>query len=73
MHDLQVAMFVSEFAALRGAAVRFANGEDPSSIRESMAAEQEEVQGPLNRAQRRAKKRKGRGAVRSRGGGGGFR
>ena len=53
-----VGRFVQEFNMMRGAAVKFANGESPESIRESMAAEQQEGGAPLNRQQRRMKAKK---------------
>ena len=68
-----VARFVYEFNVMRGAAVKFARGESPESIKASMQEEQEDLNAPTNRAQRRAKKRKKVGAIKGRGGGGGFR
>ena len=68
-----VARFVYEFNVMRGAAVKFARGESPESIKQSMQEDQEEINAPANRAQRRAKARKKVGAVKGRGGGGGFR
>lgn len=57
-----VGRFVMEFNMMRGAAVKFANGESPDSIRESMMAEQQAsgVAPKMNRQQRRmaAKKTK---------------
>jgi len=55
-----VGRFVMEFSIMRGAAVRFANGEDPESIKQSMMKEQAETGPALNRQQRRmaAKKNK---------------
>ena len=51
----------------------FARGEDPETLRQRMQEEQMAAgAGPVNRAQRRQMKRKGKGSVRSRGGGGGF-
>jgi len=55
-----VGQFVLEFDMMRGAAVKFSNGEDPESIKRSMM-EQQQQQGPkMNRQQRRmaAKKTK---------------
>merc|ERR1719401_963341 len=66
-----IGRFVFEFKTLRGAAVKFARGESPETIRKEMMEEQAKVV-PKNRAQRRAAKRGGRGAVRGRPGGGGF-
>lgn len=55
-----VGRFVTEFNMMRGAAVKFANGESPDSIRESMAAEQQQSGAPLNRQQRRMAAKKGK-------------
>ena len=59
-----------EFDMMRGAAVKFANGESPESIRESMAAEQASTGagGPMNRQQRRLAKKKGKKKSGARGG-----
>ena len=55
----EVGRFVMEFNMMRGAAVRFANGESPESIRESMAAEQASgAAAPMNRKQRRLASKK---------------
>jgi len=54
----EVGRFVFEFKTLRGAAVKFAAGESPDSIRQDMMAEQQQVNGPKNRAQRRMAKKK---------------
>ena len=68
-----VARFVNEFSSLSKAAQGFARGEDPETLRQRMQEEQMAAgAGPVNRAQRRQMKRKGKGSVRSRGGGGGF-
>jgi signal recognition particle subunit SRP54 len=57
----EVAKFALEFNVMRGAAVKFARGESPESIRNDMAAEQAAVAGPKNRAMRRmAKKQEGK-------------
>ena len=53
----EVARFALEFNVMRGAAVKFARGESPESIRNDMAAEQAAVQGPKNRAMRRLAKK----------------
>ena len=67
----EVGRFVMEFNMMRGAAVKFANGESPDSIRESMAAEQQAATGvKLNRQQRRMKAKKGK--KKAAGGAGGF-
>jgi len=66
-----IGRFVFEFKTLRGAAVKFARGESPETIRKEMVEEQAKVV-PKNRAQRRAAKRGKPGAVRGRPGGGGF-
>ena len=66
----QVGQFIFEFNTMRGAAVKFANGESAESIQESMRAEQEaEGAAPLNRQQRRMKKKK---KTKAASGGGGF-
>ena len=68
-----VARFVNEFSSLSKAAQGFARGEDPETLRQRMQEEQMAAgAGPVNRAQRRQMKRKGKGSVRSGGGGGGF-
>lgn len=54
-----VGRFVMEFNTMRSAAVKFANGESPESIRESMAREQAQGGAPMNRQQRRLAKKKG--------------
>lgn len=54
----EVASFALEFNVMRGAAVKFANGESPDSIRNDMASEQAAVAGPKNRAMRRMAKKK---------------
>ena len=55
-----VGRFVLEFKMMRSAAVKFANGESPDSIKQSMMEEQQQSAPPLNRQQRRmaAKKSK---------------
>jgi len=53
-----VGRFVLEFNMMRGAAVKFARGESPESIRASMEAEQQASGPPLNRQQRRLKAKK---------------
>jgi len=66
----QVASFVAEFGSLRTAAMKFANGANPEDIRKEMMEEQQAGGGgAVNRAQRRAAKRKGKGAVRAKPGG----
>jgi len=63
-----VGQFVMEFDMMRGAAVKFANGEDPESIRRSMM-EQQQQQGPkMNRQQRRMAAKKGKKKVKASGG-----
>lgn len=64
----QVVNFVSEFASLRGAAAKFANGANPEDIKREMM-EEREATGTVNRAQRRAAKKKKGGAVKARPGG----
>ena len=64
----QVANFVSEFSSLRSAAQKFANGANPEDIKREMMEEREET-GTVNRAQRRAAKKKKAGAVKARPGG----
>ena len=54
----QVLNFVSEFSSLRTAAMKFANGANPEDIRKEMMEEREASGAPLNRAQRRASKKK---------------
>jgi len=54
----EVANFVSEFYSLRSAAAKFANGANPEDIKREMMEERQQ-QVPLNRAQRRAQKKKG--------------
>lgn len=56
----EVAKFALEFNVMRGAAVKFARGESPESIRNDMAAEQAAVAGPKNRAMRRMAKKQGK-------------
>jgi signal recognition particle GTPase len=56
----EVARFALEFNVMRGAAVKFARGESPESIRDDMAAEQAAVTGPKNRAMRRMAKKQGK-------------
>lgn len=53
-----VGRFVLEFSMMRGAAVKFARGESPESIRASMEQEQQASGPPLNRQQRRLKAKK---------------
>jgi len=53
-----VGRFVMEFSIMRNAAVRFANGEDPESIKQSMMQQQAETGPALNRKQRRMKAKK---------------
>ena len=65
-----VAKFVAEFSMMRGAAVKFANGESPDAIRESMMQEQQasgQAAAP-NRAQRRMAAKKSKKKVKAAGG-----
>lgn len=66
----QAGQFITEFSVMRRAAVAFANGEDPNTVKEMMMKEQEAAAPPMNRAMRRMKaKKKAKAAG---GGGGGF-
>merc|ERR1719163_315668 len=53
-----VARFVLEFSTMRSAAVRFARGDDPEAIKQSMMEEQQADRPPLNRQQRRMQAKK---------------
>lgn len=67
-----VGRFILEFNMMRGAAVKFANGESPESIRASMMEEQQAsgAAPPMNRQQRRMAAKKGKKKAKS--GAGGF-
>lgn len=65
----EVGQFVTEFSVMRKAAVAFANGEDPNTVKEMMMKEQEASRPPMNRAMRRMKAKKKKAAS---GGAGGF-
>jgi len=64
----EVGRFIMEFDMMRGAAVKFANGESPESIRASMEQEQRDggTRAPMNRQQRRQAGKKKKGAVKGR-------
>jgi signal recognition particle subunit SRP54 len=64
----EVGRFVLEFSMMRSAAVKFANGESPESIRESMMKEQQQTGPPLNRQQRRMAAKKGKKKAKASGG-----
>lgn len=54
----EVGQFVMEFSMMRSAAVKFANGQSPESIKQDMMQQQAEEGPPLNRKMRRMKAKK---------------
>ena len=53
-----IGKFILEFKMMKNAAFKFANGESPDSIKQSMLEEQQQSGPPLNRQQRRMAKKK---------------